>query len=71
MGNRHVFAQTAHGFHLVAVYGMDDASGSQEEQGLEHGVCEQVEHTGHVTQSAFVRVGCRADTQCHHHETNL
>ena len=49
MGNRHVFAQNAHGFHFVAEYGVYDASGSQEEQSFEHGVCEQVEHTGHVT----------------------
>ena len=71
VGNRHVFVQAAHGLHLVAVYGVDDASGTQEKQGFEHGVSEQVEHAGHVTQTAFVRVGCGADTQCHHHETNL
>ena len=44
MRNRHVLAETAHGTHLVAVYRMDDATGTEEQQCLEHGVSEQVEH---------------------------
>ncbi len=56
MRNRHVFAQSAHGRHLVAVHRMDDASCTEEQQRLEHGVRKQVEHACHITQSAFVRV---------------
>ena len=71
VGNRHILAQAAHGRHLVAVNGMDDASGAEEQQSLEHGVSEQVEHACHVSQSAFVRVGSGADAQGYHHETDL
>ena len=38
----HILPQSTHGRHLVAVYGMDDATRSEEQQCLEHGVCEQV-----------------------------
>ena len=57
MCNGHILPQSAHGRHLVAVYGMDDATRSEEQQCLEHGVCEQVEHACHVAQSPFVWVG--------------
>ena len=53
---------------------MDDTTGSQEEQGLEHGVGEEVEHGGHVTQRAHVLVTggiFGADTERHHHEGYL
>ena len=65
--NRHVFAQAAHGGHLVAVHRMDDASCTEEQQRLEHGVRKQVEHACHITQSAFVRVcGCTYAERYHH-----
>ena len=57
MRNGHILPQSTHGRHLVAVYGMDDATRSEEQQCLEHGVCEQVEHACHVAQSPFVWVG--------------
>ena len=70
----HVLAQSTHGRHLVAVYGMDDAAGPEEEQRLEHGVGEEVEHGGHVTQRTHVFVAggvFGADTERYHHERNL
>ena len=38
---------------IVVVNGMYYSTCAKEEQGFEHGVCEQVEHGGHETQ-AFV-----------------
>ena len=35
------------------MHGMDDGTGTEEEQGFEHGVGEEVEHRSHVTE-AFV-----------------
>ena len=71
VGNRHVLAETTHSTHLVAVYGMDDATGTKEQQCLEHGVGEQVEHARHITQTAVVWVVGSTDTQSHNHEANL
>ena len=74
MGDWHVLTQTAHGRHLVAVDGMDDTSSTEEEQGLKHGVGEEMEHGGHVTETSrmFVPSGdFGADTEGHHHEGNL
>jgi len=62
MRNRHVLAESAHGGHLVGMYGMNDAAGTQEEQCLEHGMCEKMEHAGHIAQSSVMRVGRGADT---------
>ena len=67
----HILAQTSHSRHLVAVDGMDDAARAEEEQGLEHGVGEEVEHAGHVTQASFVRVGRGTYAESHHHEADL
>ena len=53
----HVFAHAAHRRHLVGVYRVDDATGAEEQQRLEHGVGEEVEHRSHVTQSARVGIG--------------
>ena len=69
--NRHILAETAHSTHLVAVYRMDDATCTKEQQCLEHGVSEQVEHARHVTQTSMMRVIGSTNTQCHNHETNL
>ena len=74
MRHGHVFAQAAHGRHLVAVDGMDDAAGTEEEQRLEHGMGEEVEHGGHVTQTTMVLMsggdfGTYAEG--HHHEGYL
>ena len=74
MGDGHVFAQTSHQCHLVAVNGMDDATGAKEEAGLEHGVGEEVEHAGHIAQTAVVEVFAvagEAYAESHHHEGNL
>ena len=56
VGNRHVFSESAHSRHLIAVHCVDNTSGSQEQKCLKHGVCKQMEHTCHISQSAFVRV---------------
>ena len=50
MRDGHVLAQTSHGRHLVAVNCVNDATGAEEEQCLEHGVGEQVEHRSHVAE---------------------
>ena len=50
---------------------MDDAARAEEEQGLEHGVGEEVEHACHVTQAAVMRVGRSTYAQSHHHEADL
>ena len=71
VGNRHILAETAHGTHLIAVYRMDDATGTKEQQRLEHGVGEQVEHARHITQTSMMWVIGSTDTQCHNHEANL
>ena len=49
MGNGHILAQATHVFLLITVYGVDDTTCTEEQTSLEHSVCEQVEHTGHVT----------------------
>ena len=71
MRHGHVSAQAAHGRHLVGVHGMDDAPGAEEQQRLEHGVREEVEHRGHVPQSARMGIGRGADAQRHDHEADL
>ena len=74
MGDGHILAQTSHQGHLVAVNGMDDATGAKEEAGLEHGVGEEVEHAGHIAQTAVVEVFAvagEAYAESHHHKGNL
>ena len=71
MRHGHIFAQAAHCRHLVRVYGVDDAAGAEEQQRLEHGVGEEVEHRGHVTESAGVGVGRGADAEGDDHEADL
>ena len=50
MSDGHILAQTSHHRHLIAVNGMDDTSGTEEEASFEHGVCEEVEHGSHVSE---------------------
>ena len=71
MRQGHVAAQAAHGRHLVRVHGVDDAARPEEEQRLEHGVREEVEHRGHVAQSAGVGIGRGADPERDDHEADL
>ena len=75
MGDGHVLAEPAHECHLVAVDGVDDTTGTEEEAGLEHGVGEQVEHSGHESQLGVVvehgLVSRKADAEGHHHEGYL
>ena len=49
MCNRHILAQATHQGHLIGVNGVDDTTGTQEQTSLEHGVGEEMEHTGHIT----------------------
>ena len=56
MGNGHILAQATHVFLLITVHGVDDATRTEEQTSLEHCMCEQVEHTGHVTQSALISI---------------
>ena len=71
----HVLAQTTHERHLVGVDGMDDATGAEEQAGLEHGVGEQVEHASHVAQLRVIvehsLMAGQANAEGHHHEGNL
>lgn len=39
-----MYCATAHGRHFVAMHCMNDATSAKEQEGLEHGVCKQVEH---------------------------
>ena len=66
-GDRHFFPEAAHLGHVVGVYGMDHRSRAEEQQALEEGVRNQMEHPGdpaaqaerehHVAQLADGRVG--------------
>ena len=54
VGNRHILAQTTHHSHLVRVDSVDDTTGTEEQASLEHGVGEQMEHTGHETKLCMI-----------------
>ena len=54
--NRHLFAESAHMAHFVAVDGVDNCTGPQEEQRLEHSVSKEVEHAGHITEAVVSAV---------------
>ena len=76
MGDGHIFTQTTHFAHFVAVNCVDDATRTQEEASLKHGVGEEMEQTCHVSegsviinQSSFVTR--KASTECHHHKGDL
>lgn len=56
IGNGHILVQTSHILLEVAADNHDDGTGAEEEQGLEHGVGKEVEHTGHITQTTLVVV---------------
>ena len=51
VGYGHVFSEAAHGCVVVGVHSVDERAGSEEQEGLEHGVSEEVEHGGHVTET--------------------
>ncbi len=69
VGHRHMLAQTVHGCVVVRTDSMNQCTGAKEKQRLEHGVGEQVEHTGHITQPMMEFRTCH--TQRHHHKRNL
>ena len=74
VGDGHVLAQSAHRAHLVAVHGVDNATRAEEEQCLEHGVGEEVEHGSHVAEAAHVfmtRSPLSANAERHHHKGDL
>ena len=50
----HVLVQAVHLAVLIAVNSVDDCTGTQEEQCLEHSVSEQVEHRSHVAKTSLV-----------------
>ncbi len=69
MRDGQVPAQSPHRFHLVAVYRMDHRTGAAEEQRLEKGVREEVEHGGGV---ALARMASHArNAERHHHIGDL
>ena len=76
MGDGHIFAQTTHFAHFVAVNGVDDATCTQEETSFEHGVGEEMEQTCHVSEGSMIInqnsfVTGKASTKCHHHKCDL
>ena len=70
IGDRHILVQTTHVLLEVAADDDNDSTGAEEEQRLEHGVGEEVEHAGHIadTSLAFHR---RANAESHEHVSNL
>ena len=56
MGHRHVFPQSSHGRHLVRMHCMYDTACTEEKQGLEHRMGEEVEHGSHISESSGMRV---------------
>ena len=75
MRDGHILAQATHCAHLVAVNGMNDTAGTEEEASLEHGVGEEMEHGGHVAQRTMCvnhsLVARHANAEGHHHEGYL
>ena len=71
IGDRHVLAQPTHILVEVAAHDHDDGTGAEEEQRLEHGVGEEVEHGCHVAQATMMVVEGEADTQGHEHVGDL
>ena len=69
VGDGHMLAQTVHGGVVVGADGMDESTCAKEEQSLEHGVCEEVEHRCHVAE-AVVKLGT-GNAERYHHEGNL
>ena len=67
----HIFAQTAHVVAFVAVHCMYDGTCTEEEQSLEHCVCKEVEHRGHIAETTVVRIVRSTYSECHHHECYL
>ncbi len=62
--------QAAHVLFEVGADDNDDGTGAEEEQSLEHGVGEEVEHGSHVANTAFAG-SCGADTERYEHVGNL
>ena len=82
MGDRHIFAQTAHIHFLIRVYSMDDATGTEEQASLEHGVGEQMIHSSHISKSVNIGIFLshrnlaefgvwHTNTKCNEHEADL
>ena len=82
MCNGHILTQATHELLLVAVHGVDDTTRTEEQTSLEHGMGKEMEHSGHVTQSALIRISLghgyrcgtfigHANTQGHEHEADL
>src|SRR5262249_20177677 len=69
MSNGKKLSQSAHVFHFITMYIMNDCSSSKEEQCFEHCMCKQMEHGCRISQSLFTPITRYA--QCKHHESNL
>ena len=52
MGDRQILAKASHSLHLVAVNGVYNTTGTEEQTGLEHGVSKEVEHRSHIAYAA-------------------
>ena len=57
--------QIAHIFHLIGVYGVYHRACSEEQECLEEGVCKEVKHRCHISQSVVVAI-LRYAEGCHH-----
>ena len=69
VGDWHILAKSAHFGVVVGMDCVDNRTGTEEEQSLEHGVSKQVEHRRHIAE-AFVNVG-HSHAERRHHEGNL
>ena len=56
VGNRHVLVQSAHILLEVAADDDNDCTRAEEEQCLEHGMGEEVEHGSHITEAAMMEI---------------
>lgn len=56
MGNGHILAQTSHVHFFIRMYRMNDTTSAKEQASLEHSVCEQVVHSGHIAKAVNVSI---------------
>ena len=77
MSNGHILPKTSHHCHFIGMNGMDDATCTKEKASLEHGMGEEVEHSGHISKLRMVvehhsiLMRRQANAKSHHHKGYL